>query len=423
MRKSLVSALTVSLLVVALFSSAHGLVMNPQISGEIDFAVWGNAASDDIHRQVIAAFEARYPNIKVNLRNIAGNYHEQLVTSIVADVAPDLAIVDFYNLASFIEAGLAVDVTAWAERDDVLSMLQTEVHPGAVGEFYYNGRLYSVANLYINPDALYYNKTMFDQAGLPYPTDKWTLEDMKEAAIRLTRRGSDGTVNQWGLEFHRFFIWDIIRMNGGKLLSDDGTYSPFDDPAVYEALQWLADIDLVHEAIAWNPYEYAGAFTAGFAGMHIMWTNLTYGLRDSVNWEWDIAPVPAGKLGSIGTLKGNPVVIPHNAKNKEAAWEFMKFLGSEEAQYIYGYLGRFTPMHRTALARVVRDSAGMPPANMAQLLTWNYLPLPNVPGFNELQYMWAEELEQVWYGNVPARVAGERIRERSVGLLADARRR
>lgn len=424
MRNRFVSALTVFVLAMALFSAAaFAQVMNTQIRGEIDFGVWGNASSDDIHRQVIAAFEARYPNIKVNLRNIAGNYQEQLLTSIVADVAPDIAIVDFYNLASFIEAELAVDVTAWAERDGVLSMLETEIHPAAVGELYYNGRLYSVANLLTNPDALYYNVDMFNTAGLPYPSDRWTLEDMKEAAIRLTRRGPDGNVNQWGIEFHRFFIWDLIRMNGGKLISDDGTYAPFDDPAVYEALQWLADIDLVHEAIAWNPYEYAGAFTQGYAGMHIMWTNLTYGLRGSATWDWDIAPIPSGKLGSIGTFKGNPVVIPVNAKNKEAAWEFMKFLGGEEAQYIYGSLGRFTPMHRAALARTIRDTAGMPPANFAALLSWNYLPLPNVPGFSDLQNMWIGELEPVWTGETPARVAGERIRELSVGVLANARRR
>ncbi len=268
----------------------------------------------------------------MELRNPGGNHKEQLLTLIASGLAPDIAIVDFYDLpksASTIKNCVSL--------------------PGRAGEMEYNGRLYSVANLLIpNPDALYYNLDMFNTAGLPYPSDQWTLEDMKEAAIRLTRHGPDGNVNQWGIEFHRFFIWDLIRMNGGKLVSDDGTYAPFDDPAVYEALQWLADIDLVHEAIAWNPYEYAGAFTEGYAGMHIMWTNLTYGLRNSATWDWDIAPIPAGKLGSIGTFKGNPVVIPVNAKNKEAAWEFMKFLGGEEAQYIYGREGRFYPLHRSA---------------------------------------------------------------------------
>lgn len=422
--KKFAGALAVALLVAALFSaSALGMVQNTQISGEVEFAVWGNAASDDIHRQVIAAFEAIYPNIKVNLRNIAGNYQEQLLTTIAADVAPDIAIVDFYDAASFIEAGLAVDVTEWAERDGVVSALEAAYHPAALGELYYKGRLYSAANVLSNPDALYYNKDLFNQAGLPYPSSSWTLEDMKEAAIRLTRRGPDGNVNQWGIEFHRFFIWDIVRMNGGQLLSDDGTYVPFDQPEAYEALQWLADIDLVHDAIAWNPYEFSGAFNQGVAGMHIMWTNLTYGLRGSVTWDWDIAPIPAGKLGSIGTFKGNPVFIPVNAKNKEAAWEFMKFLGSEEAQYIYGSLGRFTPMHRTALARTIRDTEGMPPANFAQLLTWNFLPLPFVAGFRQVQDMWHGELEQVWYGNTPARVAGERIRDLSVGILAEAQGR
>src|SRR5690606_16444608 len=195
----------------------------------------------------------------------------------------------------------------------------------------------------------------------------------------------------------------------------------FDDPAVYDALQWLADIDLEHDAVAWNPSERPNAFAEGLAGMHITWVgNLIQGLRSSVTWDWDIAPVPAGKLGSIGTIKGNPVVIPVNAPNKELAWEFMKFLGSEEAYYIYGSQGRFTPMHRSALIRIFQDSVGLPPANLPAALEWRAEPLPSVPGFRQVQDMWHAELEPVWSGLTSARAAGERIRQQSVAILEAA---
>ena len=398
--------------------------INTELSGTIEFMVWGNAASNDIEQKVIDAFQAKYPNVKVELRNPGGNHQEQLLTSIAAGIPPDIAIVDFYDLAAMIEAGLVFDITAWAERDGVYDMIRSELHPAAIGEMEYKGRLYSVANVRIAPDGLFYNKDLFNEAGLALPTDHWTIEDMRDAAIRLTRRNSEGDVTQWGIEFHRFFIWPFIRMNGGSLFDPDFTYSPFDEPAVYEALQWLADIDLVHEAIAWNPYERAGAFSEGLAGMHIMWVgNLIVGLRASASWDWDIAPIPAGKLGSIGTVKGNPVVIPANAANKELAWEFMKFLGSEEAQYIYGREGRFYPLHRSALARVIQDSVGLPPANLAAVMTWHAEPLPAVPGFAQVQNMWHEELEAVWNGTTSAKTAGEMIRQRSAVILEDARRK
>lgn len=398
--------------------------VNTELSGTIEFMVWGNARSNEIDQMVIDAFQAKYPNIKVELRNPGGNHKEQLLTSIAGGLAPDIAIVDFYDLPELIEAGLIFDVTAWAERDGIYDEIRAELHPAVLGEMEYKGRLYSVANLRIAPDGLFYNKNLFNEAGLPYPTDDWTIEDMREAAIRLTRKNADGEVTQWGIEFHRFFIWPFIRMNGGRLFDPEGTYSPFDEPEVYEALQWLADIDLVHDAIAWNPYERAGAFSEGLAGMHIMWVgNLIVGLRDSVTWDWDIAPIPAGKLGSIGTVKGNPVVILNASQNKELAWEFMKFLGSEEAQYIYGREGRFYPLHRSALARVIQDSAGLPPANLASVMTWYAEPLPAIPGFSQVQDMWHEELEPVWFGETSAKTAGERIRQRSAVILEEVRRK
>src|SRR5690606_12687428 len=156
-------------------------------------------------------------------------------------------IVDFYDFAAMAEADLVFDVTAWAERDGIYDEVRSVLHPAALAEMEYKGRLYSVANVRIAPDGLFYNKDAFNEAGLSMPTDNWTIDDFRDAAIQLTKKNPDGSIAQWGIEFHRFFIWPFIRMNGGRLLSEDGTYAPFDQPEVYEALQWLADIDLVHE--------------------------------------------------------------------------------------------------------------------------------------------------------------------------------
>src|SRR5690606_21826147 len=156
--------------------------------------------------------------------------------------------------------GLAQEITAWAERDGMLDHIRSELHPAALREMEYDGRLYSVANVRIGVDGLYYNKDIFNAAALPLPDATWSIDTMRESAINLVRRNANGEVTQWGIEFHRFFIWPFIRMNGGRLLNEEGTYSPFDEPAAYDALQWLADLDLEHEAIAWNPYERRNAF-------------------------------------------------------------------------------------------------------------------------------------------------------------------
>src|SRR5690606_15662678 len=111
--------------------------VNTELSGTIEFMVWGNVRSNEIDQMVIDAFQAKYPNIKVELRNPGGNHKEQLLTSIAGGLAPDIAIVDFYDLPELIEAGLIFDVTAWAERDGIYDEIRAELHPAALGEMEY----------------------------------------------------------------------------------------------------------------------------------------------------------------------------------------------------------------------------------------------------------------------------------------------
>ena len=305
----------VLVLVVALAGAAGAATLDTNVSGTIEYMVWGDANSDRIEQMVIDAFKAKYPNVDVVLRKPAGNYFDELLTSIAAGTPPDIAIVDFYDLPNLIHAGLGVDVTAWAERDGEWAELHDQLHPAAIGEMLLDGKLYSVANLRIGIDGLFYNKTMFDEAAVPLPAQggAWTIDDWKEAAVRLTK-STNGDVTQWGIHFHEFFIWPFIHMNGGTLLTEDKTRAPFDRPEVYTALQDLADLDLETNSIVWS-FERRNAFEEGVAAMHIMWVGgIVNGLRSNVTWEWDIAPIPAGSLGSIGTIKGNPVIIPRSTR-------------------------------------------------------------------------------------------------------------
>ena len=158
--------------------------------------------------------------------------------------------------------------------------------------------------------------------------------------------------------------------------------------------------------------------------MHVGWLGgFVHTLRNNVTWDWDIASIPAGPAGSIATVKGNPTVIPVDAPNPEAAWEFQKFLASEDAYYIYGREGRYFPMHRGAMMRVINDSAGLPPANMQLIITATAEPLPAVPGLGDIHWMRREELQPVWRFEESPQAAGIRIAERSVAILADAQGR
>ncbi len=394
---------------------------NEGLSGHIVYVNW---SGNEIDQMVIDAFQRKYPNVTVEMQNRSSGqqYHENLLVSIATNTAPDLALIDFYEFPSFVAQGLVLDVTEWAERDGMISYLQAELHPAVIGEMVKDGRYYSVANLRTGLDGLFYNKDLFDQAGMAYPSSQvggWTWQDWEEAARRLTRLRADGTVEQVGLKVHEAFIWSFIRSNGGRLYNDDFTKAAYDEPAAIEAIEWLASLTQ-SQVLAWNFQ--SGSFNGGTAAMNVEWVGgLVQTLRNTVAWDWDIAPLPAGKAGSIQTMKGNPVAIPVNAPNPELAWEFMKFLSSEEALAIYGTHGRFFPLHRSALLRVMQESAGLPPRNLATMLEWHAEPLPFVPGIYDIYWMRREQLRPVWQGTVPARNAALQIAELSVGILAEAR--
>ncbi len=396
------------------------------LKGTIDFLVWGNADSDRIDKMVIEAFQKQYPNITVNLVNSTSNHMDKFLTLVAAGTPPDIVIIDAYDFPSVVNQGLAFDVTAWAQRDGVINYMKKELHPAAYEEMTYGGRLYSVANLRIGLDALFYNQDLFLQGGVPFPYSQgeWTWEDLKSAAIRLTRdKNGDGTPDQKGLDMHQFFFWSIVRAYGGELLNAERTRAILDEPRSVDAIQWLADLGVQHNAISWN-FQSGPRFGNGDAAMHIMWVGgIVQSLRATAKFGWDITPLPAGPAGAISTVKGNPVIIPASAKNKELAWEFMKFLGGEEANYIYGMQGRFFPLHRSALMRVVRNSANLPPKSLPIITELKAKPLPLVPGFSQVQNMWVTELRPVWLGQAPARTAAVKIAEQSAVILAEAKKK
>lgn len=422
----LITTVLFSLLVcLSIFVFASGV----EARDKIEFMVWGGASSDRIEELIIATFEKDHPHIDVELVNSGGNHLDKLITSIVSGNAPDLALVDAYDYPSVVMEGLATDITDWAQRDGIIAKLEEELHPAAFEEMWVDGRLYSVANLRIGMDGMFINHDLFAEGGIAPPTmdetlsGKWSWHDFRQNAVSLTRDlDGDGQMDQWGVDFHEYFIWPFVRMNGGRLLNEDRTRVALDEPAAVEAIQWLADLGIQSQAIAWN-FDHGFTFTKGKSAMMVHWIGgVVQTLRDVATWYWDITAFPAGKEGSISTVKGNEVIIPSNAENKKLAWEFMKFLGSEEAYYIYGMEGRFFPLHKTALRRVAEDSEakGLYPAHLKSILQFNAQPLPLCPGYRRVQNLWVQNLRSVWRGEKPANTVCKQIAEMSIGILREA---
>lgn len=197
------------------------------------------------HQTIIQNFEDENPKIIAQLEPVSGrDYYARLLTQLAAKGAPDIMQVGDDAVPSFVEKGAFIPLSAtMAEQGfDPSIYLPGLLAPGQV-----NGEQYLLPKDY-SPLAVYYNKAIFDAAGVDYPEEGWTWDDMLDIALELTQdTDGDGRIDIWGLQLPAswttgFEYW--VAAAGGSLVSADGmTFTGFmDSPAVIKAVQFYADL-------------------------------------------------------------------------------------------------------------------------------------------------------------------------------------
>ncbi len=188
-----------------------------------------------------------------------------------------------------------------------------------------------------NPICLYYNKDMFDAAGMEYPTSEWTWDDLFDAAAQLTVKNDDGTYEQYGFNAQNwaYAVLTYLESLGLNLMNEDGTECDgyLNSPEVAEALDRYfamaeepdkvspasADLDTFGSATA--------MMTAGKLAMFVSggWDKVTL---DEAGTNYGMALIPGNHTSY---LCASGYAIGANCKHPEAAWEVIKFLTSEHA--------------------------------------------------------------------------------------------
>jgi multiple sugar transport system substrate-binding protein len=148
---------------------------------------------------VIDAFQKEYPNVKVEIENIGSGteYWTKLQTMVAAGTAPDVLYPATHNAYALASNGALMFVDDLAKRDKIdLNKYDQSI----LNLYKYNGK---TTCLPIDTAALviFYNKNMFDAAGVPYPKDGWTLDDFLATAQKLTKdTNNDGKTDQFGVD-------------------------------------------------------------------------------------------------------------------------------------------------------------------------------------------------------------------------------
>ncbi|HZT41641.1 MAG TPA: ABC transporter substrate-binding protein [Chthonomonadaceae bacterium] len=288
-------------------------------------------------------FEAEHPGVTVH--NVGASNMEKLVRAIVAGAPPDLAYLYDTTPVGPLAANGAVRVL---DGDFARSGLrESDFLPGAIAQGRYKGHLYAMP-VTRDSRALYWNRTVFREAGLNPDRPPQTLEETLTLAARLTRRRPDGTLERLGMPLPGGPEL-VMALFGGDVV-DERTYQiTADRPENVEALRWY-----VRLADAQGGYRAISALTAGFGADQSGQNPLATGkIAMRIDGEWtamylekygpwtDYAigeiPHPAARpdLKNLAWQDGDIMVIPNGSRHPQLAWEFMVWMQQPAQQDFY----------------------------------------------------------------------------------------
>lgn len=286
----------------------------------------------------IASFEAAYPNIKVNYTPTPGEYAAKLLTMMAGEAAPDVFFMGSGDYNSFITRGVLLDLTDRFYED----LSDDDFIQSSLSIMKQNNKIYGVSSCTVSP-VLYYNKDIFDAASEPYPPSRteeaWTFDEFREAAKRLTKKNGDKVeiYGVYGLESNDCDIFlSSLASRGASLLSPDMKKVACNTPEVADMLRQIRDVRMVDgSSPTSSTLENIGMSSAQMlqTGKVAMLVAGSWSLQELAQMNFSVGSGPLPKF-EVPVTTGQAHVHSAWAKTKypDEAWEFIKFLSSEEYQ-------------------------------------------------------------------------------------------
>jgi multiple sugar transport system substrate-binding protein len=375
---------------------------------------WGSPEEVASHQRVAEAYMKEHPNVKFEYLSAPWDDYFTKIQTLWAGGDPK-AIPDVLFLwptPSYAAKGVLEDLQPYIEKDNY--NLQ-DYWPYLLDSARYEGDVYGLPRD-IEAHALYYNKKLFDQAGIPYPTDEWTWDDLMAAAEKLTIKEGD-RVTQYGLgmEGGKWPIW--VGQAGGMVLDDLSNPSKctLDTPEAMKGLQFFYDLMdkgyAIRSATMSQQGGDAAVFEAGQVAMIIQNSSRVPSFNANSNLDYDVAAVPIPKGGQRWDMNGGAAwVMSAGSDNKQAAWEFLKWLQSKGGgESMYTQNGEIFPALRSVANS--NDFLGVPkPANRKAFLIGAEAAKPGgfgyFPEWDELSgSIISPQLDRLWAGEAtPAQV-------------------
>ena len=307
--------------------AAHAPSAGPVV---VEMSVWGMPFENDLYKGVyIPEFERQNPGIKVRFHHFE-DYPNRVLLSHAGGIGPDVVREFSQTGMAWTRRGLNLPLDRFIDGPDGID--RKDFIPLLWDSLRYQGHTYGVPQD-INMVGLFYNKDLFDRAGLKYPDASWTWKDLKIAVDKLTIPGDPGQKGLdmgWGGDMFRAFMYQ----NGGRMW--DGDKAAFASPETAEALEFYRS--LMHSYTLTRSNEGRGGlgpdkfFATGRVAMYMDGSWMVPSVTKSApNVRFGVAPLPRGPKAA-STVSGSCCWgIDKDTKHPDEAWKLVKFLSSKWA--------------------------------------------------------------------------------------------
>jgi multiple sugar transport system substrate-binding protein len=402
----------------SLFSSAAAQ------QAEISFMIFGDPAEKAAYESLVAAFEQKHPDIDVEVIHIPGqsDYRRRLATDFAGGTPADITLINYRRYASFAAKRVLEPLGPYLEKSQVIK--EADFYPETMQPFYWQGTLMCIPQN-LSSLVVYYNKKLFDEAGVAYPADDWTWDDFLATAKALTKdTDGDGMVDQYGLgtEASIFRLAPFVWQAGGDIVDDPAnpTRLTLDSPEAKQATEWFLALQNEHKVVPDAVQEEAedseSRFQNGRLGMFLNSRRGVPTYREIEAFDWDVAPLPRGKE-QAGILHADAYCMSASAENKNAVWTFIEYANSPEGQTIVAASGRTVPsLKSVAESPAFLDPNAKPSRSRVFLDGIPYIRgVPVMETWVDIEETVGKELERGMFGQASA----DEVIESSIRRTAD----
>ncbi|SHS67593.1 sugar-binding lipoprotein [Mycobacteroides abscessus subsp. abscessus] len=310
---------------------------------ELTFMFRGNPQELEAYKATVKRYEEANKDVKVTMVQTAPDqYDTKLKSAIAGRKIPDVFFYNPSQVKAYVNSGVLLDITEQVEGSTDVKI--DDIWEAGINKYRFDGETLGQGTIYglpkdLGPFALGYNKTMFEEAGIPLPDkDKpYTWDEFIDVAKQLTKdNDGDGKMDQYGTGFNvNWALQPFVWSNGADWINEDGTKVTIDEPKFIEALQFFVDqqnkyqiTPSIGDAQTLDTYQRWLKGQLAFFPVG-PWDMAAF--KEQLKFEYDLLPWPAGSTGEASAWVGSlGIGVGATTKHAKEAAELAMYLSADQ---------------------------------------------------------------------------------------------